>query len=892
MTKTRRAAAAGALALILCSSIPSSVSPATATRQSPPIVVQVSPAVQEAVETAQAKGDSTVQLNYLVASPGAMAGLEQAVRQAGGQVLNKGAITLQAVIPTAAVEAVSQTAQVVAVGANQGVALDQVQIATLDDPVGTDQASGLVAADMDAIGVDQFRSAEGVQGSSVVVAVIDTGVDPDHPALRQTSGGAAKIIDWKDFTSEGHVDTTEVVRWGSSYRASDGRLFILPPQPDGSSSARFGYWDEFLIPGGINQDLDQNLMHTDRFGVLLVDAHTPGVYDTVYVDTNNDGDFTDEEPLTLFSQSHQAGHMGRIRVQPRSDYRLNFAVADVDARGRWVSLGFDGNGHGTQVAGIVGAYTVGGFAGVAPGAQIMALKAMNSTGGGDWFDIQKAVLYAATHGANIINLSIAPAAASIDPTAPEWLNQIGRTYGCLIVLAAGNTGPGLSSGTTLGNPSEVMAVGAYYSSAMWKRDFGYVVPHESIWSHSGMGPRSDGSYLPNVVAPGGSPTVSPQWLNHTGYATAVGTSIAAPYTSGSAALLMEAGRRTGVPYDRLSVKRSLELGARPIAGFDVYEQGYGVINLAAAFTNLQHMESMPALKARDGQGNGGLLARNYTPGSTSFWLTNLGSDLTRIGIYSSESWVRPAFTSLTVPTDAPRELPLQLMPPQDVGVHSAFLQLAHHDNLGPSLTIPITYVKPIDLAPDPEKGYSTADILEVGRYRRYFFNVAPGVSSLDMSARIPLPTGGEMEGTASVHLFRPDGRMVYQSDIGFRGSSLTARTSVEDPVQGVWELVVAAEPDTLATPLAVNYTLDVKARPGMMSGLPLQLNAAAGSTLVQSIKLTNTGDPFTGHAEAVGVTPLTQGDPWNTGVPWRVVQRPDNLIEDFTLKEFTARMRV
>ncbi|MGE5673537.1 MAG: hypothetical protein ACM3XM_06570, partial [Mycobacterium leprae] len=39
-------------------------------------------------------------------------------------------------------------------------------------------------------------------------------------------------------------------------------------------------------------------------------------------------------------------------------------------------------------------------------------------------------------------------------------------------------------------------------------------------------------------------------------------------------------------------------------------------------------------------------------------------------------------------------------------------------------------------------------------------------------------------------------------------------------------------------------------------------------------------------------TPLTQGDPWNTGVPWRVVQRPDNLIEDFTLKEFTARMRV
>src|SRR6476469_4180357 len=68
----------------------------------------------------------------------------------------------------------------------------------------------------------------------------------------------------------------------------------------------------------------------------------------------------------------------------------------------------DLNGHGTHVAGIAAAATNNGIgvAGVAPSANILPVRVLDSTGRGSGPDIVNGLKWAADHGAQVINLSI------------------------------------------------------------------------------------------------------------------------------------------------------------------------------------------------------------------------------------------------------------------------------------------------------------------------------------------------------------------------------------------------------------------------------------------------------------------------------------------------------
>ena len=66
----------------------------------------------------------------------------------------------------------------------------------------------------------------------------------------------------------------------------------------------------------------------------------------------------------------------------------------------------DDNGHGTQVAGIAAAVTDNGvgIAGGAPQAEIMPIRVLSRAGTGDRETIASGIVWAAQHGANVINL--------------------------------------------------------------------------------------------------------------------------------------------------------------------------------------------------------------------------------------------------------------------------------------------------------------------------------------------------------------------------------------------------------------------------------------------------------------------------------------------------------
>ncbi len=104
----------------------------------------------------------------------------------------------------------------------------------------------------------------------------------------------------------------------------------------------------------------------------------------------------------------------------------------------------DESGHGTHVAGIVGAVVDNGIgiAGLAPGVQLMVLRAGFQVGSAGFLeddDVAAAIVYAVDNGAHIINLSLG------DPSFSPLLRDVVRyanDAGVLVVAAAGNEGNG------------------------------------------------------------------------------------------------------------------------------------------------------------------------------------------------------------------------------------------------------------------------------------------------------------------------------------------------------------------------------------------------------------------------------------------------------------------
>ena len=181
----------------------------------------------------------------------------------------------------------------------------------------------------------------------------------------------------------------------------------------------------------------------------------------------------------------------------------------------------DENGHGTHVAGIVGATGNNGVGvtGVAQHTRIMALRFMAADGSGYTSDAVRAIDYAIRNGAKILNNSWGGSAA--DPTLAAAIERA-RAAGVIVVIAAGNEQA--NNDTTASYPATyarqsnntvVVASTSNSDQLSWFSNYGQSVtiaaPGESILS----------------TARGG------------GYITKSGTSMATPVISGALALLWD-----------------------------------------------------------------------------------------------------------------------------------------------------------------------------------------------------------------------------------------------------------------------------------------------------------------------------------------------------------------
>ena len=118
----------------------------------------------------------------------------------------------------------------------------------------------------------------------------------------------------------------------------------------------------------------------------------------------------------------------------------------------------DDGGHGTFVAGIIGATGNNGVGiiGAAPGVTLLPVKVLDCTGTGTTADAAAGILYAARMGAQVINLSFGGPDSS--KTLLDAVVTATETYGAVVVAASGNQG---TQGVTYpARYRNVIAVGA------------------------------------------------------------------------------------------------------------------------------------------------------------------------------------------------------------------------------------------------------------------------------------------------------------------------------------------------------------------------------------------------------------------------------------------------
>ena len=274
---------------------------------------------------------------------------------------------------------------------------------------------------------------------------------------------------------------------------------------------------------------------------------------------------------------------------PMGRSRLVGATAFNDDWNRTV---YDGYGHGTHVAGIIGGNggaSNGSYIGVAPAANLINVKVSNDDGsasassviaGLQWVNDNKN-----TYNIRVVNISLNSSlkesynTSAIDAAVEIlWFNKV------VVVVSAGNSGVGAL--TPPANDPFVLTVGATDDRGTASRG------DDVVTSYSAFGRTESGFAKPDLVAPGNnivsllssrSSTIAQAHLDHIvteGYFRMSGTSMAAPMVAGAVALLLQ--REPGLTPDQVKHRLKATAARDTWSAYDPARAGAGYLDVYAA----------------------------------------------------------------------------------------------------------------------------------------------------------------------------------------------------------------------------------------------------------------------------------------------------------------------
>lgn len=275
----------------------------------------------------------------------------------------------------------------------------------------------------------------------------------------------------------------------------------------------------------------------------------------------------------------------------------------------------DPYGHGTHVAALVAGnnrIAAAAYTGIAPNAKLINLRVLNREGVGTVSGLLAALEWImdnrAAYNIRVVNMSLGTAA--VDSYRNDPLCKAVRRLvdaGVVVVAAAGNHGKNDFNQKVYGhihspgNEPSAITVGAANTFGTNRRNDDVVAtyssrgPTRSYWTDAAGTKHYDNLIKPDIVAPGNklisaeakhnllitqNPQLSASLTNNDDAKMMYlsGTSMAAPVVAGAAALLLQANPRLTPNM----VKTILQYTAQPLAGYNMFEQGAGALNIEGA----------------------------------------------------------------------------------------------------------------------------------------------------------------------------------------------------------------------------------------------------------------------------------------------------------------------
>jgi subtilisin family serine protease len=664
-------------------------------------------------------------------------------------------------------------------------------------------------------------------GRGTIVMILDTGIDVGIDGLTKTSTGKEKVLDVQDFTGQGDIKYFEAeidedddiyyfVNEDKEYKVSGANELSLKAVDE---KYYIGLLSETLwMNSGSNvRDINGNGQEDDKFYFVVFSTEENDSTSWVaYIDTDVDGDLSDETPIRNYKEEHQTVNLEGDDELPYFSIALN--IFPNEER---VNFFFDDGSHGTHCAGIACGNSIGETAlnGVAPGANLMGFKLGNNnlSGGATVTEsMKKAYLYADKISKEreepcIINMSFGIGSEIEGQSDMEKFleNLVKENPYLYIATSNGNNGPGIS---TTGLPAATDAI--FSSGAVLAQDvgndlYGTVLDKDIILHFSSRGGEVA---KPDVVSPGAATSTVPNFMPEDRF---WGTSMASPYSAGVMSLLLSAAK-VEFPDVKIPSKflyKVLRESAVKMEGYDKIDQGAGMINVMNAFNLLKKYvengelknfesytitafapnmpnEEAPSMYVRNG---------SYITGNEKFSFRVKRDDLINkkkfyrlYNIKSDSDWLIPITKQAKIRNDISTTISYRLDKTKMVepGIYNGVIKACRNKTKIPEFEMMATVIIPNEF--NATNRYSKTwkdESIAQGMHKRYFLEVPAGASSL----RIKLNSENDSYTSLRMYLHNPEGEEVMFNYLVPGLKDEVSEKYFYNLEPGVYELVVLGQ---------------------------------------------------------------------------------------------------